>query len=111
MDMNKRKKGITDEFKVFGLSNWKGKTAITEMVRSIKGTGLAGKIKTYFVFNMLSRRCVSHIQVQLSRCLELGEVQAGDRHSRAVSLPTCKTVSLALAESGKSIDSGQGHIP
>lgn len=46
MDMNKRKKGLKDDFKVFGLSNWQGKTAITEMVRSIKGAGLAGKIKT-----------------------------------------------------------------
>lgn len=44
--MNERKKGIKDDFKIFGLSNWQGKTAITETVRSIKGAGLAGKIKT-----------------------------------------------------------------
>lgn len=54
MDPNERKKGTRDDFKVFRLSNWKGKTAITEMARSIKGAGLAGKIKTYFVFDMLS---------------------------------------------------------
>lgn len=54
MDLNEREKGTKDDFKVFGLSNWKGKTSIAEMVRSLKGAGLAGKIKIYFVFDMLS---------------------------------------------------------
>lgn len=58
------------------------------MVRSVYGMGLAGKIKTYLVFDVLSQRCVLHMRVQLllsSR--ESGtEPQAGDRRSGAVSI-------------------------
>lgn len=64
---SERKKGIKDDFKVFGLSNWGwgggggDRIAVTEMVRSVYGMDLAGKIKTYLVFDVLSRRCVLHI--------------------------------------------------
>lgn len=96
--VNERKEGSKDDFKGVGLSNQKGRTATTEM-----SMGQVWQERSkHFVFDLLSRRCVSHIQVQLLSSPELrGDMQAGDRHSGAVSLPTRKVRSLDELTKGR----------
>ena len=58
-------------------------------MRSIYRASLAGKIKTFLVFNTLRQRwrSVLHIQARLLNSLELrGEIWAGDRQLGAVSI-------------------------
>lgn len=76
------------------MSNEKGRTVITEMARSIYGAGLAGKIKTHFVSDTLSRKRVAPIQVQLSSSPELRGQCRQETRLGAVSPPKCKAMSL-----------------